>query len=92
MRDFSKKLLGIYGSIVFFISLFVSYVLFKGAAILEKIGAINQASITIFYTIVGIMCVAYSLFLAVIIVSILKGKEEDLKFDSNKKYFNWRSR
>jgi len=91
MKDFSKKLLGIYGTIMFFISLFVFYVIFKGIYILSSFtNKVKPTDITIFYIIATIMSSAYICFIIIVILSIIKGKEKDLRFKSLEEYVNWR--
>jgi len=90
MEEFSKKLLAIYSTIIFFISLFISYIVFKGIFFLRNTGLLDQKYINIFYIILLILFTIYILFLMIIIHSILKGKEEDLRLRSNNKYIEWR--
>jgi hypothetical protein len=93
MEEFSKKLLAIYGSVIFFISLFVFHVIFRGFLLLTS--ATNRFSgeyISTFYIIIGTMCVGYILFLAIIMFLVFKGREKDLRFESIQRYIEWHSR
>ena len=93
MGEFSKKLLAIYGSIIFSISLFVFYVIFKGFLLLTSVTNRSVGEyIGTFYIIITVMCIGYILFLSVIIFLIFKGREKDLRFQSIQKYIEWRSR
>ncbi|UCD03939.1 MAG: hypothetical protein JSW73_05375 [Candidatus Woesearchaeota archaeon] len=90
MEEFDKKLLAIYGSVIFFISLFVFHVLFSGFLLLTSTtNRFTGEYINTFYIIIGIMCVGYILFLSIIMFLVFKGREKDLRFESIRKYIEW---
>lgn len=90
MEEFSKKLLAIYGSIIFFISLLVFYIIFRGFLLLTSVTSRSVGQyLTTFYIILIIMCAIYVWFIGVIIFLVFKGREKDLRFQSIQKYIEW---
>jgi len=91
MGEFDKKLLVIYGSVVFVVSLTVFYIIFRGFLFLSQItGRIGSGYINTFYLIIAIMGIAYVLFIAITMFLVFKDREEDLRFQSIQKYTEWR--
>lgn len=90
MKDFDDRLLLIYGSLIFGVSLFVFYIIFKGFMLISGRNIIDSDYKNTFYIIASLMVIGYVLFISIVIFLIMKGREEDLKLQSIDKYINWR--
>lgn len=89
MEEFNKKLLGIYGTLFFFVSLIVFYILVR-AYILFSFTDVDDTSFNIFYIVALLMLMSYIGFIGAVIYSILKGKKEDLRLQSALDYAKWK--
>lgn len=91
MKEFSKKLLGIYGTIFFGVSLLVFYIIFKAYYFFNSVAfSTTSSSFDLFYLIAITMLMCYVSFIGAVIYSIIQGKKEDLRLQSALEYANWR--